>query len=310
MHADERILAIGPDLDAPRLSVLTPFHRYDPSALFERLRGAPCDVEFILIDDGSASASLLAAVIAAAERVSFSVRLIVWEKNRGRAAARNRLIAEARGEYVLFLDADMIPDSPHFLKTWLGVLATQRPVVAFGGLSVRHAPPQPETALHRNLFACSDCAPARRRMLRPAQSTASANLAVRRDFMRAHPFDARFSGWGFEDTEWALRAAQHVSILHIDNPATHAGLDDVVTLMRKSAEAGRNFARLAREHPRQVRRFAAYRAAVTLRFAPVRQTLRRIAAWLAADEAGIAPMPLRRTALKLYRATHFAENLA
>jgi glycosyltransferase involved in cell wall biosynthesis len=309
MHA-ERIIAVGPDADASRLSVLTPFHRDDPSVLLGRLANAPAGVEFILIDDGSASATLLAEVIAAAERLGAPARVIVWAKNRGRAAARNRLIDEARGEYILFLDADMIPDSPRFLSIWLGVLSTQRPRVAFGGLSVTHAQADEDTALHRNLFEHSDCAPAHTRAQKPAQSTASSNLAVRRDFLAAHPFDQLFTGWGFEDTDWALSVERRAPILHVDNPATHAGLDDVSTLMRKSAEAGRNFARLAKKHPRAVRRFAAYRAAVALKFAPARTALRRFAAALAIDNAGLAPMPVRRAAFKLYRASHFAEHLA
>ncbi len=309
MHTEERIVAIGPDIDLTRLSVLTPFHKHDPSTLLAALSHAPAGVEFILLDDGSNSAALLARVIAQAEKLGTPARIIVWAKNRGRAAARNRLLKEARGEYVLFLDADMIPDSPRFLAIWLGVLSTQRPLVAFGGLSVRHAAPDGETALHRNLFAHSDCAPAHIRALAAAQRTASANLAVRRDFLAVHPFDPCFTGWGFEDTDWALSAAQHARILHVDNPATHAGLDDDATLMRKSAEAGRNFARLALKHPRAVRRFAAYRAASALKSAPARRTLRRLAAWLASDSAGLAPMLVRRAAFKLYRAAHFAEHL-
>lgn len=310
MLNDERIIAIGPDMERPRLSVLTPFYRHDPSRLMRRLGKAPAGVEFILLDDGSASAGLVANVIAAAEAVCASTRIIVWGANRGRAAARNRLISEARGEYVLFLDADMIPDSPHFLSTWLGVLSTQRPLVAFGGLSLTHAQADADTALHRDVFANSDCAPARVRARRHAQATASANLAVQRAFLAAHPFDLNFTGWGFEDTDWALSAARHTHILHIDNPASHAGLDDEATLMRKSAEAGRNFARLARKHPKTVRRFAAYRLARALRRAPARNTLRRLSAWLASSDAVLTPMPVRRAAFKLYRASHFAEHLS
>ena len=309
MHADERIIAIGPEADAPRLTVLTPFYRHDPSALLARLANAPAGVEFILIDDGSGSAALLADVIAAAERLKAPARVIVWGSNRGRVAARNRLIAEARGQYVLFLDADMIPDSPRFLAIWLGVLSTQRPLVAFGGLSVAQVESTPATALHHNLFASSDCEPARKRAHKPAQAVASANLAVRRDFLETLPFDPRFTGWGFEDTDWALTVARRVRILHVENPATHAGLDDVDTLMRKCAEAGRNFARLAIKHPDAVRRFAAYRVARALKAAPAHDALRRLSAWLAADTAGFAPMPVRRAALKIYRASHFAEHL-
>ena len=100
-----------------RLSVLIPFLRHDPSPLLERLGHR--DVEIVLLDDGTACPELTARVAAAAELSLSPTRLIVWDANRGRSAARNRLIEEARGEYVLFLDADMIPDAPDFLSRWL-----------------------------------------------------------------------------------------------------------------------------------------------------------------------------------------------
>lgn len=302
---EQRVLRFGEGNRTPRLSVLTPFHKHDPSELLRRLAPAPRDVEFVLLDDGSASAELLSNVIKAAEALKTSVRVVVWQRNRGRAAGRNRLIEEARGEYVLFLDADLTPDAPDFLHAWLGVIHNERPIVAFGGLSVANVEATPQTALHRNLFARSDCAPAHQRARAAAQSTASANLLVRRDFLMATPFDNGFTGWGFEDTDWALTAARHTRILHVDNPVTHAGLDSVATLMRKSAEAGPNFARLAAKHPKQVKRFAAYRAARTLKHA---RGLRGTFSWVAQKDN--APMALRRTAFKLYRATHFAEHLA
>ncbi|MDZ4690794.1 glycosyltransferase family A protein [Terricaulis sp.] len=307
----ERVLTLGPvAATTPRLSVLTPFHRYDPSPLLNAMANAPRDVEFVLLDDGSGSAELLARVISAASATGAPVRVIVWAKNQGRAAGRNRLVAEARGAYVLFLDADMIPDTLNFLARWLAVADEASPVAAFGGLSLNHAAITSETALHHNLFGASDCRDARARSQSPAQFTASANLMVRRDFLAAHPFDNRFVGWGFEDVDWALSAAANIEILHVDNSATHAGLDDVDTLIRKSAEAGPNFARLAAKHPREVSRFSAHRVASWLRLAPARETLRTIFAWIARDPLGAAPMNLRRAALKLFRASHYAEHLA
>lgn len=307
---EERVIRIGADLRAPRLSVLTPFHRHDPAPLLARMAHAPPGVEFILLDDGSGSAPLLAGVVESAMRLGGGARLIVWPDNRGRAAARNRLIGEARGEYVLFLDADMLPDSPRFLRNWLGIIDTQRPYVAFGGLSLRHAARTKQTALHYNLFAHSDCRHPHQRERAPAQFTASANLLAHRDFLAANPFDDEFVGWGFEDVDWALRAAQHAPILHVDNPATHAGLDDVETLLRKGAEAGPNFARLARKHPERVARFGAHRIARVLKLSPARAALRDAMAWLARDPLGAAPMALRRAALKLYRVAHYAEHLS
>ncbi|MBL8547393.1 MAG: glycosyltransferase family 2 protein [Hyphomonadaceae bacterium] len=305
----EQTIIVRDRPQTPRLSVLTPFYRYDPSAMLKRLANAPAGVEFVLFDDGSASAELIANVMSAAAMTGAPSRIIISETNLGRARARNRLIAEARGRHVLFLDADMLPDTSAFLSVWLGIIATQEPRVAFGGLSLAHAEPTPETALHYALFGRSDCAPARRRSRRSAQATASSNLLVERDFLLAHPFDDHFTGWGFEDIDWALDVSRVEEIMHVDNPATHAGLDDVSTLMRKSAEAGPNFGRLARKHPMRVKSFAAHRVASALRASPARKTQRRIYSWLARDPRGVAPMRVRCAALKLLRASHYAEYL-
>jgi glycosyltransferase involved in cell wall biosynthesis len=294
----------------PRLSVLTPFYRYDPSPMLKRFGAAPADVEFILLDDGSASASLVADVVTAAKATGAPSRIIVSGENLGRARGRNRLIAEAQSDYVLFLDADMLPDTQGFLSIWLGIIKTQAPRVAFGGLSLAHAARTEETALHHALFGRSDCHKASHRARRAAQATASSNLLVERAFLLAHPFDDNFTGWGFEDVDWALDVARHEEIMHVDNPATHAGLDDVDTLMRKSAEAGPNFARLARKHPLQVKRFAAHRIARALRATPARKAQQRLYSWIARDPRGIAPMRLRCAAFKLLRASHYAEHLA
>lgn len=309
-HYDgERIVFVGPRAERPRLSIVTPFYRYDPSAMLKRFANAPAGVEFVLLDDGSGSPELLANVTQAAERIGAPVRIIVWEINRGRSMARNRLIGAAQGEYVLFLDADMLPDDSFFLSIWLGVIHTQEPDAAFGGLSLAHAPRSRETDLHYDMFERSDCRSAAQRARAPAQFTASANLLVRRDVLDRFPFDHGFVGWGFEDTDWALRVAEHMQILHVDNPATHAGLDDIDQLLRKSAEAGPNFARLAAKHPRKVTRFAAHRLARLLRAAPARRQLRRLLAWLARDPMGRAPMLVRRMAFKLYRISFYAEHL-
>jgi glycosyltransferase involved in cell wall biosynthesis len=56
------------------------------------------DKEVLVIDNGSSDDTR--------ERLSaYDVRY-VWQENRGRAGGRNRAIAEARGDYIAFLDSD------------------------------------------------------------------------------------------------------------------------------------------------------------------------------------------------------------
>ena len=130
---------------------------------------------------------------------------------------------------------------------------------------------------------------------------------MRRELLNEAPFDDNFRGWGWEDVEWALRASSRAPILHVDNPATHAGLDSVEQLLRKSAEAGPNYGRMARAHPQAARRFASHKVARWLKFVPARGALKRLCA--AIVRAGNAPLTLRCFALKTFRAAHYAEHL-
>lgn len=310
MRSAERLVRLKPSTETPRLSVLVPFHKHDPSPLLTALaRGAMHDVEIILVDDGSGSATLLNDVLTAAEPLTCPVTIIVLAANRGRARARNRLIAEARGEHVLFLDADMVPDRSDFLARWLHLVATKAPAVAFGGFSIAASEKNGDHALHARLSMQSDCLSAAQRRRNPAQCVATSNLLVRADVLANTPFDGGFSGWGWEDVEWALRASSKAPVLHIDNSATHTGLDTTNTLLRKYREAGPNFARLAARHPEAVQSFRTYRAAQAMRRAP-RKQIAELSAWVARDPWGVSPMRARTAALKFYRAAMAAEYLA
>lgn len=96
----------------PRVSVLVPF--YDNAPHIERCIAGilaqdapPDDYETILIDNGSRDGSRAYASRFARVRV-------VDEPKRGAYAARNRGVGEARGDVLLFTDADCVPD-----RTWL-----------------------------------------------------------------------------------------------------------------------------------------------------------------------------------------------
>ena len=312
-HMPLRVATVSNGRDAaarPRLSVLTPTFRHDPTPLIEalvaQLSAPSVGVELLIYDDGSCDPDLVARIADALQRCPAPARLLVASRNTGRARARNTLVDAARGDHVLLLDADMAP-SPDFLARWLALIATENPGVAFGGFTVADDNAEARTALHRYLARRGDCHTAATRASDPARFTATSNLLVRRDILAAHPFDPRFSGWGWEDVEWALRVSDACAVRHIDNPALHTGLDTPEALIAKYRQAGANYNRLARAHPHAMARFPSWRAARALSrtrgHAHVRPALAAIA------RADGLPMLLRHAALKLFRASIYADNL-
>jgi glycosyltransferase involved in cell wall biosynthesis len=293
----------------PRLSVLAPFLRDDPrpllAALDREAAGLGGAVEIVLLDDGGGDAALTGEVAQAVRTAAMPARLVSLAANAGRAKGRNRMAAHARGRWFLFLDSDMLPDSPRFLRTYLDLIARHGPAVACGGFSLDQTPQRREHALHRRMALASDCTPADVRRLTPEKHVFTSNLLVRRDVFESEAFDEGFAGWGWEDVEWAMRVAQRRAILHIDNTATHLGLDTAAVMAGKYEQSVANFARVVAGHRATVARYPSYRAARWLKRLPGRVLWRAGLKQLALAEP--VPLSARAIAMRLYRAALYAD---
>lgn len=289
----------------PKLSVLIPFKGDDPSPLLAALGREPCLAEVIVLDDGSNDEALAERVRGLVAELPLSARFVRLARNEGRSKGRNRLVAHARAEHFLFLDSDMLPDDPHFLRRWLEVIQRQNPPVAFGGFSLKQVPDRRETALHKAMATHSDCLCAEVRGQQPEKHVFTSNLLVRRDVFAAEAFDEGFAGWGWEDVEWGMRVARRWPILHLDNSATHLGLDTAPTMVAKYEQSAANFARVVAAHPEVVSTYPSYRAARMLKRAPLKPLWRPLLKSYALAEG--APLGSRAFAMRLYRAALYAE---
>jgi glycosyltransferase involved in cell wall biosynthesis len=293
----------------PAVSVLIPFLRDDPEALLALLdeEAASVDgaVEIVVLDDGTRDAALTDRLTARIAAMALPARLITLPANEGRSVGRNRLAAAARGGSLLFLDSDMRPDHRRFLRDWADLAAREDPAVAFGGFSLLQAPADARFAVHRAMAARSECVSWTERAKQPEKYVYTSNLLVRRDVFEAEAFDPGFTGWGWEDVEWAMRVARRFRVVHLDNPATHMGLDTVEALARKYEQSAPNFARMVSRHPDVVAAYPSYKAARLLKRVPGLPGLRRIMRRSA--DASWLPVGARAFSLRLYRAALYAE---
>ena len=114
----------------PFLSVVVPVYNVelyieqliDSFAGFDRL-----SVEFVFVEDCSTdgTAALLSRAFA---DLGPTARIIRHAKNGGLSAARNTGLAEARGEYVWFIDSDDVVNAAE-IATWYDVLRREQPDV-------------------------------------------------------------------------------------------------------------------------------------------------------------------------------------
>jgi glycosyltransferase involved in cell wall biosynthesis len=188
--------------DQPLVSCVVPVfngEKYLAEAIGSVLAQTYSPIEIIVVDDGSTDSS--PEILA---RFAGDVT-IVRQQNAGPAAARNRGIANAKGEYVAFLDAD---------DTWVATkTATQmRHFADVPGLGV-------STALMQNFWTEEMREEAARAegtdLAKPQPGPSQTILARRAAFDRAGSFDPRLSHRDTQD--WIVRArAAGVRIEQLD----------------------------------------------------------------------------------------------
>lgn len=158
------------------------------------------EAEVIVVDNGAPAGAL--------DRVEGGSVRVVAEPSPGAAAARNRGIAEARAPVVLFLGDDCIPAVPGLVRGHAEAHANGEPRAVVGRIawdpSVERSEAMDwlERAGHMVDMARLD-----REAAGPA-TFYTGNVSVpRRALLEVAGFDQRFSGYGWEDLDLALRLA-------------------------------------------------------------------------------------------------------
>jgi len=228
------------------ISLLIPVCDYDIVALVHSMKSCmgkiPELAEIIIGDDGSTPEN----------RVRYKslegggVRVIVSEKNIGRAAIRNRLALEAKGDYLLFIDADaMIPaTAENYLNKWVASMSLAQ--VISGGIRYNPNPPgDPDKILRWKYGIRREQRKASERNKRAYAAFTTFNVLIDRNIFSKLRFNEDLRKYGHEDTllSYQLRKAG-IEILHIDNGLIHEGLESNSEFLEKTKHSLENLSRL------------------------------------------------------------------
>jgi glycosyltransferase involved in cell wall biosynthesis len=228
------------------ISLLIPVCDYDIVAFVYSVKGCigkiPELSEIIIGDDGSTAENRERYKALEGE----GVRLIVEEKNIGRAAIRNRLALEAKGDFLLFVDADaMFPGTPEaYIASWIPVMTLSR--VICGGIHYHESPPvDPDKILRWKHGRKLEQKKAAERNKHPYLSFSTFNVLIDRTIFEKLRFNEDLRQYGFEDAllSYQLHKAD-VSILHIDNGLFHEGLESNREFMIKTKLGLENLSKL------------------------------------------------------------------
>jgi len=209
------------------ISLLIPVCDYDIIALVHSMKSGiekvPEFCEIIIGDDGSSAEFKNRYKTLEGE----CVRIIYSEKNIGRAAIRNRLALEAKGDYILFIDADtMVPGTAEaYLRKWIPFMNRAR--VICGGILYRGSKPgDPDKLLRWKYGRKREQRKASERNKHPHNSFSTFNVLFDKSIFFKIRFNEELKQYGHEDTlmGYQLKKAG-INILHIDNGLLHEGLE-------------------------------------------------------------------------------------
>lgn len=205
---------------------------YDLHAQAERL-GLP--YEIIVAEDGSRSQ---VNIIANHKITELShCRHIINKENKGRAAICNQLAREAQHDWIVIIDSDAGVDNPDYVRNYYNNVGKADVIV--GGL--RHADHNydPNVALRYKYEKEADKhRGSEERNKNPYDKFSTFNVMVRRSVFLCILFDKDCHEYGYEDALFGVELKRRqISILHIDNPLIHLGLDTNEEFLRKSETA-------------------------------------------------------------------------
>ena len=209
------------------ISLLIPVCDYDVVALVHSMKNCigniPEFVEILIGDDGSTPEYRARYLSLESE----GVKVIVSEKNIGRAAIRNKLALEAKGDYLLFIDADaMIPGTAEaYILKWIGAMSSAR--VISGGILYHESPPgDPDKMLRWEYGRKREQRKASERNKRPYAAFSTFNVLIDKSIFSILRFNEDLKQYGHEDTLFSYQLEKAgIKILHIDNGLVHEGLE-------------------------------------------------------------------------------------
>lgn len=236
------------------ISILIPVYNYDCSELIralhtqaEKLKQSKGEnYEIIIGDDASSKGHGVESVRSVCNELG--CKFISSEKNVGRAANRNNMAREAKGDYLLFIDCDALVVRGDFYEKYY--IETQNKAdVAVGGIEAVGTQPSPDVSLRfRYEQEAAKVRSLEFRKSNPYAHFSTFNVMIRRDVFMHFRFDESCVEYGYEDTIFGLRMKQNgYKITHIDNPLVHNGLDTNKEFVKKTEQSMRNLHRFGRD---------------------------------------------------------------
>lgn len=221
------------------LSILIPTYNYDITNLVqeihEQIRKLHVDFEIRCFDDGSTNQDIIDSNKSINELAYTSYH--ISNKNMGRSAIRNLLAKDAKFEWLLFLDADVIPTNKDFISKYLDAILPVSQVI-YGGILYTEEKPNPSHLLRWVYGRKREALPTSERKDNPYVTFLTLNFLIKKTVFSEVSFNEDIPNLRHEDTLFSYNLkTKKILVEHIENPTYHLGLEKSGHFLKKSLES-------------------------------------------------------------------------
>ena len=201
------------------LSILIPTYNYDVFPLVENLQKqaikANITFEVLVFDDASQN-HFNNSKINELNNCSFTI----LHQNIGRSAIRNLLAKTAKYEWLLFLDADVLPVTDTFITVYTEQIKSSNFVFFSGGIAYKNDKPSKDNMLRWKYGHHREAISFEQRLNGEPYYTIVNSLFHKSVFDKVQ-FDEKIKLYGYEDVMFITDALQYFQVGVVDNPVFH-----------------------------------------------------------------------------------------
>ncbi len=227
-------------------SICIPVYNTDCSLLLDTLKkqinNLNIHIEVIVADD--CSTVFTNTNISTCEKHGF--KHITNKQNIGRIATRLKLATESNSDYILFLDADMVPKSNDFIYNYLQILKTHNYDVFVGGCIYQNG--TSGYILRLNYGKAREEVDTKSRNNNPYNYIFFGNILISKKLL-FDVFNSHIDPAYGEDIFLSSKLkTKKINILHIDNGAYHLGLENNLQFLKKIETAANTLGKLYKQN--------------------------------------------------------------
>lgn len=217
------------------ISIVIPTYNYNIYGLVAKIHSQIISLhvpfEIIVCEDASERFTNENEKIAGFNHTQYSK----LQENIGRTALRASLASKAKYDWLLFLDADVLPKNEDFIKKYLNSLRNTNSDVIFGGVCYEKTKPEPSKMLRWKYGNEREAKSASEREKDP-YFIISQNLLIKKDIFNASN-TLKENYYGLDNFFSNQLRKLDAKVTHIDNPVIHFGLEENDKFLNKALSA-------------------------------------------------------------------------